>query len=313
MNLKRQLLLVSLLTLVLPWAGCQFIRETESALRSGQQQMLAGTARAIAESMAQHEDEFPLVDQGGQPASDSLYGHRIPSTPNIDGYFDDWNLSRDALRSMRGADGSIRFAIGLHELFVYLYVEVADKQVVYSSPGTAAVDDSSRFFNRVGLVNTSPPYLDETLIFSAEAPGTIIIDTDKKYLFYVNSGNSATRYGIGVGREGFGWNGSVKIQRKAEWPNWTPPPAMRSRERAKGNILPASMKGGINNPLGARAMYLYKGGNDTMYRIHGTNEPWTIGMNVSSGCIRLENKDVEDLYRKAKRPWMCPCWYNVSS
>jgi lipoprotein-anchoring transpeptidase ErfK/SrfK len=133
-----------------------------------------------------------------------------------------------------------------------------------------------------------------------EAPGTIIIDTDKKYLFYVNSGNSATRYGIGVGREGFGWNGNVKIQRKAEWPNWTPPPAMRSREGAKGNILPASMKGGINNPLGARAMYLYKGGNDTMYRIHGTNEPWTIGMNVSSGCIRLENKDVEELYRKAK-------------
>ena len=133
-----------------------------------------------------------------------------------------------------------------------------------------------------------------------EAPGTIIIDTDKKFLFYVNSKKSATRYGIGVGREGFGWNGSVKIQRKAEWPTWTPPPAMRSRERAKGNVLPASMKGGINNPLGARAMYLYKGGNDTMYRIHGTNEPWTIGMNVSSGCIRLENKDVEELYKKAK-------------
>ena len=138
MNLKRQLLLVSLLTLVLPWAGCQFIRETESALRSGQQQMLAGTARAIAESMAQHEDEFPLADHGDHAVADSLYGHRIPTTPNIDGYFDDWNLSRDALRSMRGADGPIRFAVGLREQFVYLYVEVADKQVVYASPGIAA-------------------------------------------------------------------------------------------------------------------------------------------------------------------------------
>jgi two-component system sensor histidine kinase ChvG len=130
MNLKRQLLLVSLLTLVLPWAGCQFIGETESALRTGQQQMLAGTARAIADSLAQYEDEFPLATQDDHVVGDSLYGHRIDSRPNIDGYFDDWNLSRDALRGMRGADGPVQFAVGLHEQFVYLYVEVADKNVV---------------------------------------------------------------------------------------------------------------------------------------------------------------------------------------
>ncbi|MGI9272437.1 MAG: ATP-binding protein [Woeseiaceae bacterium] len=174
MNLKRQLLLVSLLTLVLPWAGCQFIRETESALRSGQQQMLAGTARALADSLAQYEDQFPLQHTNNHVVGDQLYGHRIDSRPAIDGYFDDWNLSRDALRDMRGSDGPIRFVIGLHEESVYLYVEVADSNVVYATPGTIAVDDGTRFADRVGLVNSSPPYLDETLVFGAEAPGPII-------------------------------------------------------------------------------------------------------------------------------------------
>jgi two-component system sensor histidine kinase ChvG len=183
MNLKRQLLLVSLLTLVLPWAGCQFIGETESALRSGQQRMLAGTARAIADSMAQYEDEFPLTNQDDHVVGDSLYGHRIDSRPNIDGYFDDWNLSRDALRSMRGADGPIQFAIGLHEQFIYLYVEVADKNVIYAAPGTIAVGQGPRFSDRVGLVNTSPPYLDEVIMFGAEAPGSIISYVQTAYGF----------------------------------------------------------------------------------------------------------------------------------
>ena len=183
MNLKRQLLLVSLLTLVLPWAGCQFIRETESALRAGQQQMLASTARAIADSMTQYEDEFPLATREIQAADDSLYGHRIRSRPNIDGYFDDWNLSRDALRSMRGVDGPIEFAVGLHEQFVYLYIEVRDDNVVYAAPGTIAVDQGSRFSDSVGLVNTSPPYLDETLLFAAEAPGSIISYVQTAYGF----------------------------------------------------------------------------------------------------------------------------------
>ncbi|CDM56597.1 L,D-transpeptidase [Rhizobium sp. T1470] len=132
-----------------------------------------------------------------------------------------------------------------------------------------------------------------------EAPGTIIIDTNNKFLYLVESKNRATRYGIGVGREGFGWSGVVKIGRKAEWPTWTPPAEMRVREAAKGHIIPAFQEGGEDNPLGARAMYLYQGGRDTIFRIHGTTQPWTIGLNMSSGCIRMMNKDVIDLYDRA--------------
>jgi lipoprotein-anchoring transpeptidase ErfK/SrfK len=132
-----------------------------------------------------------------------------------------------------------------------------------------------------------------------EAPGTIIVDTNNKFLYYVEGQNRATRYGIGVGREGFGWSGVVSIGRKAEWPTWTPPAEMRAREARRGIKLPAVMPGGPENPLGARAMYLYKGGRDTIFRIHGTNQPWSIGLNLSSGCIRMMNKDVEHLYARA--------------
>ena len=131
-----------------------------------------------------------------------------------------------------------------------------------------------------------------------EAPGTIVIDSQNKYLYLVEGNNRAMRYGVGVGREGFGWQGEVKVGRKAEWPTWVPPAEMRARERKKGRILPASMEGGPKNPLGARAMYLDDRGRDTMYRIHGTSEPWTIGYNVSSGCIRMVNADVSDLYER---------------
>jgi len=134
---------------------------------------------------------------------------------------------------------------------------------------------------------------------SDEKPGTIIIDSKDKYLYLIEDGNSAMRYGVGVGREGFGWQGKVRIGRKAEWPTWIPPKEMREREKKNGRILPVSMKGGPKNPLGARAMYLYDGGQDTMFRIHGTSEPWTIGYNVSSGCIRMVNADVADLYERA--------------
>jgi lipoprotein-anchoring transpeptidase ErfK/SrfK len=133
-------------------------------------------------------------------------------------------------------------------------------------------------------------------IATRETPGTIIIDTDRKFLYYMTGRNKATRYGIGVGREGFGWDGRVAVKRKQEWPSWTPPAEMRAREKAKGIILPARMEGGPKNPLGARALYLYKGNNDTLYRIHGTNQPWTIGLNMSSGCIRMMNEDVKHLY-----------------
>ena len=132
-----------------------------------------------------------------------------------------------------------------------------------------------------------------------EKPGTIIIDTSTKYLYYVEGKDRATRYGVGVGREGFGWSGTVKVGRKAEWPDWRPPASMIARERRNGRNIPSYVKGGINNPLGARAMYLYKGGRDTIFRIHGTNQPWTIGLNMSSGCIRMMNDDVKHLYDRA--------------
>ena len=123
-----------------------------------------------------------------------------------------------------------------------------------------------------------------------EAPGTIIIDTPNTYLYFVMGNGQAMRYGIGVGRDGFTWSGIQSITKKAEWPDWTPPPEMIQRQP----YLPRQMAGGPGNPLGARAMYL--GG--TVYRIHGTNAPETIGTHVSSGCIRLTNDDVSDLYSR---------------
>jgi lipoprotein-anchoring transpeptidase ErfK/SrfK len=121
-----------------------------------------------------------------------------------------------------------------------------------------------------------------------EAPGTIVIDTPNTYLYFVLGNGRALRYGIGVGREGFTWSGTQSVTKKAEWPDWTPPPEMIERQP----YLPRFMAGGPGNPLGARAMYL--GGS--VYRIHGTNDPSTIGHRVSSGCIRLTNEDVSDLY-----------------
>src|SRR5882757_1761312 len=123
-----------------------------------------------------------------------------------------------------------------------------------------------------------------------EAPGTVIIDTPHTYLYYVLGGGQAIRYGIGVGRDGFTWSGTQTITKKAEWPDWTPPAEMIARQP----YLPRQMAGGPGNPLGARAMYL--GG--TVYRIHGTNAPGTIGTHVSSGCLRLTNEDVTDLYSR---------------
>jgi lipoprotein-anchoring transpeptidase ErfK/SrfK len=129
-----------------------------------------------------------------------------------------------------------------------------------------------------------------------QKPGTIIIDTKTKFLYLVQPDGKARRYGVGVGKEGFGWTGTETIRKKAEWPGWTPPTEMIQREKAKGRVLPAHMEGGLANPLGARALYL----GDTLYRIHGTNAPWTIGHNVSSGCIRMRNQDVIDLYERVK-------------
>jgi len=127
---------------------------------------------------------------------------------------------------------------------------------------------------------------------TTEAPGTIVIDTGNTQLYYVLGQGRAIRYGVGVGREGFTWSGVQTISRKAEWPDWHPPKEMRLRQPE----LPEMMPGGPDNPLGSRAMYLYQGSRDTLFRIHGTKEPWTIGTNISSGCIRLLNEEIADLY-----------------
>ncbi|MCV0396656.1 MAG: L,D-transpeptidase [Rhizobiaceae bacterium] len=127
-------------------------------------------------------------------------------------------------------------------------------------------------------------------------PDTIIVNTSERRLYYTLGNGRAIKYGIGVGREGFTWAGTNRISRKAEWPGWTPPPQMRRREAAQGRILPAYMPGGPENPLGARALYI----GSTLYRIHGTNQPWTIGQAMSSGCIRMANEDVMHLYDQVK-------------
>jgi lipoprotein-anchoring transpeptidase ErfK/SrfK len=129
-----------------------------------------------------------------------------------------------------------------------------------------------------------------------EKPGTITVDTGSRHLYLSLPNGQAVRYGVGVGREGFTWKGRVRIGRKEAWPDWTPPKEMLKRRPD----LPRHMTGGEDNPLGARAMYLYSGERDTQFRIHGSNEPWTIGQAVSSGCIRMTNDDVADLFRRVK-------------
>jgi lipoprotein-anchoring transpeptidase ErfK/SrfK len=142
-----------------------------------------------------------------------------------------------------------------------------------------------------------PQYQAQVVSFeTAEAPGTVIVDSSNKFLYFVLEDGMAIRYGVGVGREGFGWTGTVQVGAKQEWPTWTPPAEMIER-RPELVEFSTGMPGGPDNPLGARAMYLFDGSRDTMFRIHGTNEPWSIGQNVSSGCIRMLNEHVSELYR----------------
>ncbi len=132
-----------------------------------------------------------------------------------------------------------------------------------------------------------------------EKPGTIIVDTNEKFLYYVMPEGKAMRYGIGVGREGFEWSGTARIALKREWPVWTPPPAMIRRQPELAKYR-GGMQPGLTNPLGARALYLYNRGGDSGYRLHGTPEWWSIGKAMSSGCIRLMNQDIIDLYNRAE-------------
>lgn len=165
--------------------------------------------------------------------------------------------------------------------------------VAWWTPATAEVQT----VNAVKYNFTAQPwrldskYLKQEVVYPTdEKPGTIIINTRRKFLYLILGNGKALRYGIGVGRDGFKWYGSEKITRKAEWPAWHPPAEMRERDPT----VPEYMPGGPDNPLGARALYL----GNSLYRIHGTAQPWTIGTAVSSGCVRLTNDDVTDLYAR---------------
>jgi lipoprotein-anchoring transpeptidase ErfK/SrfK len=147
-----------------------------------------------------------------------------------------------------------------------------------------------------------PRFLRQEVAYDAKhPPGTIVVDADNHFLYHVQAGGRATRYGVGVGGEGFGWSGTATVHEKHEWPDWYPTKEILQRKpeiRAHLVDLPGGlgMPGGPDNPLGARALYLWQGKRDTLYRIHGTNEPGTIGQSVSSGCIRMVNEEVVDLY-----------------
>ena len=155
-----------------------------------------------------------------------------------------------------------------------------EQNMIADQPGYVPKDDEEQL----------PAEYQKQLVFfrTTETPGTVVVNTSERFLYLVQDNSRAIRYGIGVGREGFQWAGLKRIERKGEWPDWTPPPEMIERQP----YLPRFMAGGPGNPMGARALYIA----GTVYRIHGTNQPWTIGSAVSSGCFRLTNPDVTDLY-----------------
>lgn len=165
----------------------------------------------------------------------------------------------------------------------------------------APVQDGLFLIPAVDVSRLDPQYYRQVVSLPPhvpDVPGTIVVDPDNRFLYLVGEGGEAIRYGIGVGREGFSWSGMATVARKVEWPTWTPPKEMVYRD-PKAAPFADGMPGGLDNPLGARAMYLFQGKHDTLYRIHGTNEPSSIGVAVSSGCIRLLNQDIIDLYLRA--------------
>jgi lipoprotein-anchoring transpeptidase ErfK/SrfK len=168
--------------------------------------------------------------------------------------------------------------------YLAMYGERPDEQ--FPLPATDLSEVDPRFLRR------------EVAYPTREQPGTIIVDTDNKYLYLVRENGRAIRYGIGVGKQGMSWRGRATVGRKAAWPRWTPTAAMIARDPQKNGPWAGGMQAGLDNPLGARALYLYQGDRDTLYRIHGTTEPWSIGQSVSSGCIRLFNQDIIDLHSR---------------
>lgn len=160
---------------------------------------------------------------------------------------------------------------------------------------SGAVADNGFEFRETNMALVDPVWRRQQVQYSHEQrPGTIIVDSSNHFLYVAYENNLALRYGVGVGLDGFKWYGTAQVERKEIWPGWTPPPEMLKRRPE----LPRHMAGGPDNPLGPRAMYLYRDGRDLGYRLHGTVEPWTIGTDASSGCIRLLPEDIVDLYQR---------------
>lgn len=195
-------------------------------------------------------------------------------------------------------------ATGLCFAALFTMTYAADAQVNGYDPRSWVYDEQA---NMLRLPHTAVPFGHEpgdknwqavprqVVPYSGSEPaGTIVVDTSAKWLELVLGGGKALRYAVGVGREGFSWSGRDRVSAKRQWPDWRPPGEMRARAAAEGRPLPARVPGGENNPLGARALYI----GSTLYRIHGTNQPWTVGTATSSGCIRLTNEDIIDLYER---------------
>lgn len=162
----------------------------------------------------------------------------------------------------------------------------------------ASVTDAGYTLPAIPQAKIPPQYRRQVVEYhTSEAPGTVVVDTTNKFLYFVMPDGKAMRYGIGVGKEGFSWSGTARVAMKREWPTWTPPAPMIKRRPELAEFR-GGMEPGLQNPLGARALYLFQGGRDTGYRLHGTPEWWSIGKAMSSGCIRLMNQDIIDLYNR---------------
>lgn len=174
----------------------------------------------------------------------------------------------------------------IDDYYLAMYAPVTDDQFPIPAPDLTKIDPQF--------------YRQEVAYPSGEIPGTIVVDTPQRFLYYIMEGQRALRYGVGVGKAGLEFEGSGVVQYKRAWPRWTPTPDMIRREPKRYGPLAGGMEPGPKNPLGARALYLFKNGEDTLYRIHGTNEDWSIGRSMSSGCIRMLNQDVIDLHRRVR-------------
>ncbi|GGE81516.1 L,D-transpeptidase [Stappia taiwanensis] len=164
------------------------------------------------------------------------------------------------------------------------------------------VDDNGTVIKAIDVRKVDKRNLRQIVDYKTnERVGTIVVDPHARFLYLVMENGKAMRYGVGVAKSGLEYQGDADIARKASWPGWTPTPNMIKREPERYKKWAGGMKGGIDNPLGARALYLYKNGRDTLYRIHGTNNPWSIGKSVSSGCIRLFNQDIIDLHKRVPK------------